>query len=289
MADAPTASKLSLLDKLAQRIDDISTLPQVAIRIVQVANDPDAGVVEFKEVMESDAALSARILRVVNSSAYALRSRITNLQQAISYLGLKQIRNLALTASVSDLFRQGQPMGTYRREGLWRHLVTVGLCARLVALRRKLSNFEDAFVAGLLHDIGIIMMDQHAHTPFCQVIERLDGSKTLCEVERGLFGFDHTMLGERVAQSWRFPEMICDAIRYHHTSVSYRGEHIDLIRCVEVANIITTVKDITSVGVKLVRNSPPALTGLALTGPDLVVLGEDLDQEVRTHTRLFKM
>jgi HD-like signal output (HDOD) protein len=279
----------SLLEKLARRIEDISTLPQVALRVMKIANDPNAGAAQMKAAMEGDAALSARMLRCVNSSAFALRIKVTNLQQAITYLGVKQIRNLAMAASVSDLFRGNETVGPYRRIDLWRHFVTVGLCARLVAMRRKIGAFEDAFLAGLLHDIGIVLQDQYAHAPFTQVIERLDGTRTLPEVERSLTGFDHTLLGEKVGEGWGFPPAVQAAIRYHHMSVQYRGDYIDIVRCVEVANLICTLKDISSVGLKIVKHSPPALAGLCLSGADLAVLSEDLDREISANSSLFQL
>jgi HD-like signal output (HDOD) protein len=277
------------LDQVVQRIDEISTLPQVALRVMEVANDPDSGAADLKEVMEGDAALSARILRCVNSSAYATRTKITNLQQAIAYLGLKQIRNMAMTASVSDLFKKDEQVGSYRRLDLWRHLVSVGICARLIALRRKLRDFEDAFLAGLLHDIGIILEDQHVHTAFCRMIGALDQEHALTVVEQKELGFDHTQLGGRVADSWNFPEAVRAAIRYHHASVSYRGEAVNLVRCVEVANLLCTLTGAPSIGLKLVRVSQPALAALSLTREDITVLAADLKDELAQNASLFSM
>ena len=277
------------LEQVAGRIDEISTLPQVAFRVMEVANDPNSGAADLKEVMEGDAALSARVLRCVNSSAYATRTKITNLQQAIAYLGLKQIRNMAMTASVSELFKKEEHVGSYQRSNLWRHLVSVGICARLIALRRKLRDFEDAFLAGLLHDIGIVLEDQHVHKAFCRVIETLDPQQTLVAVEQRELGFDHTQLGEQVAKAWNFPESIIASIRHHHASVSYRGEAINVVRCVEVANLLCTLTDASSVGMKLVRVSQPAMAGLSLTRDDISVLAADLKEELARNASLFAM
>ncbi len=275
------------LEALARRINEISTLPNSAIRLMEVASDSNSGAADLKEAVESDAALSARILRCVNSSAYATRVKITNLQQAIAYLGLKQVRNLAMTASVSELFKRDKAFGGYRRSGLWQHLVAVGICSRLIAMRRKMAEFEDAFLAGLLHDIGIILEDQHFHDGFRNVVQSLEENKTLAEIERDHFGFDHTMLAERVADAWSFPQTVKATVRYHHASVTYRGEEIDVVRCVEVANIICTLKGITSVGRKLVKVSQPALEGLSLTRTDIAVLAADLDEELAHNSSLF--
>jgi HD-like signal output (HDOD) protein len=288
LSDEPQQTK-PVLHQVVQRIDEISTLPQIALRVMEVANDPESGAADLREVMEGDAALSARVLRCANSSAYATRMKITNLQQAIAYLGMKQIRNLAMTASVSELFKQDQAVGTYRRSGLWRHLVSVGICARLIALRRSLNNFEDAFLAGLLHDIGIILEDQHVHEGFCEVMAALSQGKTLSETERAYWGFDHTALAGKVAETWGFPEGVKMAIRYHHMSVNYRGDEIDVVRCVEVANLLCTLKGIPSVGLKLVKVSQPALAGLSLTKEDIAVLAEDLDEEIAASANLFQV
>lgn len=277
------------LEQVARRIDEISSLPHVALRVMEVANDPDSGAADLKEVMEGDAALSARVLRYVNSSAYATRTKITNLQQAIAYLGLKQIRNMAMTASVSDLFKKDERIGPYRRSDLWRHLVSVGICARLIALRRKLRDFEDAFLAGLLHDIGIVLEDQHVHPAFCRMIGALDEQQTLAAVEMRELGFNHMQLGECVATSWNFPETVVAAVRYHHASVNYRGEAINIVRCVEVANLLCTLTGASSVGMKLVRISQPALAGLSISREDIAVLASDLKEELAQNASLFSI
>lgn len=279
----------SNIEDVIQRIDNISTLPVIAMKVIEMANDPDSGAADLKQVMESDAALAARVLRCVNSSAYAVRTKITNLQQAIAYLGLKQIRNLALTASVSELFRGEESIGTYQRSQLWRHLVSTGLCARLIAMRRNFDNFEDIFMAGLLHDIGVIFEDQYAHDSFCKTMQSLDPEKTLVVVEHECMGFCHTILGARVAEAWNFPKPVIDTIRHHHSSTHYKGSHVTTVQCVEVANLLCTLKGISSVGMKLLKNSQPALKGLSLTKEDILVLANDLDHEITLHSNLFEL
>ncbi len=275
------------LDQVVQRIDEISTLPHVAVKVMDVASDPDSGAADLKEAMECDPALCARVLRYVNSSAFAVRSKITNLQHAIAYLGLKQVRNLALTAAVSELFKGNEQIATYRRSELWRHLVAVGICSRMIALRQRFHSFEDIFLAGLLHDLGIILEDQHVHLVFRKVIGSLEEGKPLTAVEQAHLGFDHTQLGARVARQWRFPDPVSAAARYHHASANYRGEHIDVVRCVEVANLICTAKGISSVGMKLVAFSRPAFEGLSLKRHDVLLLAESLDEELAKSAGLF--
>ena len=278
------------LAQLLRKIDDISTLPQIALRIMEVANNPNAGAADLKEVMECDAALSARVLRCVNSSAYAVRVRITNLQQAIAFLGLKQIRNLAMTAGVAEMFRKETRIGSYRRSELWRHLVAVGICARMIAMRRRMQNFEDAFLGGLLHDIGIILEDQYAHSAFEKILTTLNpAEETLCEAELRVLEFDHTVLGEKVTENWKFPEILRRTIRSHHHAAAYSGPDAALVQCVEAANLICTLKGISAVGMNLLRFSPATFAALDLKRDDIAVLSEDLDVELSRNASLFAM
>ncbi|MCR4411484.1 MAG: HDOD domain-containing protein [Thermoguttaceae bacterium] len=277
------------LERLVRRIGEVSTLPHVALKVMEIANDPNSGAADMKRILEADAALSARVLRCVNSSAYGVRMKITNLQQAVAYLGLKQIRNLAMTAGVADMFRNDEAIGPYRRSELWRHLVSVGICARMVAMRLKFLNFEDAFLAGLLHDLGIVLEDQYAHRPFCQIVQSLAAGSSLVEVEREFLGFDHAVLGECVAQDWGFPEPVRATIGYHHAAENYRGPSTEVIRCVEIGNLLCTFKGIPSVGVKLTTGSTQVLTALSLSREDLAVLAGDLDRELALNADLFNM
>lgn len=253
------AAERPTLDQVVRRIRDISTLPHVALRVMKVANDPNSGASDMKEAMESDPALTARVLRYVNSSAIGVRQRITNLQYAIAYLGVKQVRNLAMTAAVSDLFKEDGGCGAYERKGLWQHLISVAICSRLLALRLSMTDFEDVALAGLLHDIGIILEDQYVHRQFREMMAAASEDRPLVELERDHLGFDHTRLGERIARNWGFPEAVRAAIQHHHRAEAHTGDCLQTVRCVEVANLICTLKGHSAIGLKCVPFSRSAL------------------------------
>lgn len=277
------------IDKVAAQCDEISTLPQVAIHVLEIARSPESGASDLRMAVEGDPSLSARIVRTVNSAAFGLNQPVSSLHRAISLLGFGQVRNLALTASVSSIFQGGSTIGTYQREELWRHMVSVGLCARLVAVRSRLNDFEDAFLAGLLHDIGIVLIDQHTHEHFIEIMNSLDGTEPLCKVEQRVLGFDHTQLGNAMAEIWRFPEMVRAAIRYHHNSTLCKSMAAPIVRCVEVANVVCTIKGITSVGRKLVSTPGDAFRELGLSKEDILVLSKDLDGEIAQNECLFEV
>ncbi len=257
--------------------------------VIETVNDPNCGAAELKSVLESDPALSARVLRCANSSAYALRTRVSNLQLAVAYLGFKQVRNLALTATVCELFRNSEAIGSYRRSELWRHLVAVAVCARLIAMRQRMAAFEDAFLAGLLHDIGIILEDQGVHDDFRRLVLTLQADRPLTAQEQGVLGFDHTELGELFARRWKFPGAVITAIRYHHAADEYAGEYEGILRCVELANVLCSYKGMSSVGINLTELSSGCLAALGLCRHDVEVLLADLDHELFTHAHLFSL
>ena len=276
------------IDQVLHKLDDISTLPHVAMRVVEVACDPLSGAAELKAVLEGDPVLSARLLRCVNSSAYAVRGEIGNLQQAVAYLGVKQVRNLALTAVVSQLFAEESSIGSYRRSALWRHMVSVGLYARLIAKSTAFPDFEDVFLAGLMHDIGIILEDQFVHDRFRLMVRQSAKSyRPLTETEREYFAFDHTGLGAEVAQRWRFPKAVAAAIRNHHDPIDNSPDD-ELPACfVAVANYVCSIKEMSSVGTNLVTPVELKQIGTTLTVEDLIRISREFDNELASHDALF--
>jgi len=285
----PATEKAEAVETVIDRITTISTLPTVALKIVETVQDPDAGAKELMQAVQADPSLTMRVLRAVNSAAYGLSVRVTNLQQAISFLGFSQIRNLALTASVAEAFRGGDDIGTYSRIGLWRHMVAVAVGARLIARRISLEDFEDAFLAGLLHDVGIIMEDQYLHDEFAQVVAAVKEGTSPCATERAILGFDHARVGEHAARKWNFPERLRLAIGSHHRSHQVTGDHARFVQCVEAANVLCTLKGFSSVGVKTVQAEVAVFQALGLDMLALKVLAQDLDGAIEQHESLFSL
>jgi len=197
------------------------------------------------------------------------------------------VRDLAITASVSDLFRASDGIDCYHRPGLWKHLVAVGVCARMVAVRTGVAGFENAFLSGLLHDVGIILIDQTCHQEFRSVILGLGSSTTLPEAERKHLGWDHTMLGHEVGVKWNFPQTVLASIRFHHQPADCPPEHAEMVHCVAIANLLCSIKDMTSVGRNLIQLPRESLAARNLDKSDLKILAADLDEEIRRHQHLF--
>ena len=187
---------------------------------------------------------------------------------------------------------QGSTLTHPAAKSLWEQpsfLVTVAICARMIAKRLGFGNQDDIFLAGLVHDIGIILEDQFAHHHFCKILRSLDESRTLVENELDHLSFDHTVLGERMAERWHFPKIAQAAIRYHHSSMSYDECDKLPVRCVELANVLCSHAGITSVGTNLVRAVDPAAMALSLTRDDMPSLLQELQNELVVHATLFQV
>lgn len=156
-------------------------------------------------------------------------------------------------------------------------------------MRIRSNHFEDVYLAGLLHDIGIILEDQYVHKPFEKMVEVLQQGRTLAEFERDYFVFDHMLLGEEIARTWTMPEGIVDTIRHHHGVPAYSGAHREIVHCVEAANFVCSLRQLTSVGIQLTTFPRDAILDLGLSKTDLLVIAEDLDREMNNNQTLFQL
>jgi len=277
------------LASVVQAIEEIATLPAVALRVIQVASDPESSAIDLKTATEADPALCVRVLRCVNSASFGLREQVEDLARAVAYLGFNQIRDLAITATVGDLFGKQVRSGKYERAALWTHLLAVGVASRMIATRTRAEGHANAFLAGLLHDLGIILFEQRRPATFKRVMESLDGTQPLTDAERAVVGWDHTELGEAVTRNWRLPSAVYDVARWHHAPDDYAGDHAAVVHVVAVANLICTTQDKSSVGWSLVGLGKGSLEVLGLGRGDLRVFADDLENELAENRHLFEL
>ena len=256
-ASAPprTDEQQQALERLFTRIGEVSSLPAAALRIINVANDELSGAKDLIAAVETDPSLAVRVLRTVNSTFYSIRNRVGDLKTAVSLLGMKEVRNLALTVHVSRMFAASGDYRTYRREGLWRHLVAVASTSRLIAEVSDAVPRDEAYVAGLLHDVGLILLDQHLRRQFKNILDGLERYPSTIAAERSVLPFDHTELGQAVTRRWKLAESISAAAGFHHEPARYEGPHRKIVHLVCLANYLCTRSDVSSLGVNNV--APP--------------------------------
>ena len=284
---APSESRHAALERLFSRIGDLAPLPAAAQKILALTQNPDVSLDELREAIQSDPVLVARLLRRLNSPYYSLSQKVVDLKTAVTLLGTREIRNLALTVFVSRYYENSASHGTYSRENLWSHCVGVGAAARLVARVCGRGVPEEAFIAGLLHDLGLILLDQSLRKHFHSVIESIDAATPTHIVETRLLTFDHAVLGGFVARKWNFPEPVVAAITFHHQPWCYTGPHKDLVNVVAVANYLCSRAGLTSLGVHNVTPPPDAVyAGLGLDQVSLAIIWDELETTLKKASAL---
>jgi len=267
-----------LFERVFDRLAEISSLPDVANHVAMVASDPESDAEDLLNAVQGDPALAARIMRSVNSAFYGLRQPARDLKTAITLLGFKEVRNLALTVYVAEMFRQDDGFGPYNREQLWQHLVGVATASRLIGRLCRSVAPEEAYLAGLLHDLGIILIDQHLPRHFRRIIMALSEQVPLCEAERTELEFDHTELGAHVAKKWGFPESTCAAIRFHHTPDACQGELRPLVQTVTLANYLCSRTGLTSMGMHNIEMPPDScFVELEISEDQLSLIWQELE------------
>jgi putative nucleotidyltransferase with HDIG domain len=206
------------LKERVEQTEELSTLPSVILRILEVVNNPmaDARDVE-KEVME-DPAITAKILKVANSPFYGANRDISSISQAVVLMGFAEVQNIALSVSIFSRF--AVPTRMFDRREFWEHCFSVAAIAD--ALQHQTGErTNDGFSTGLLHDIGRIVLDQHFPKEFEEIVKEAEAQQvSLIEAEKNVIGVTHCDVGYWIAEKWNLPTILADGILHHHSPLA---------------------------------------------------------------------
>ncbi len=217
MPTATATDPRAIVRDAIKSVTALATLPEVTAQIIAMVEDPRSSAGKLHKIIAHDPSLSSRILKVINSAFYGMSGQVGSVERAIVLLGLNAVKNLAVSASLGQLFR-GVKLGEgFSAKDLWTHCIAVGVTARQLAVCRKMSNADEAFVAGLIHDAGMLVELQiwpEKLQNICRVSKTTGAD--FCETERKLLGVDHTTLGQVLADQWHFPKYCQEAAEFHH-------------------------------------------------------------------------
>ncbi len=203
-------------EKIVEKFNTAKTLPHVAIRITEMVNSDKSTMRDFEEIIQMDPVLVSRLLKLVNSPFFGLRNKVDSIAKAVVYVGMKNLRNLVAVEAIRDMFKDDGKDG-FSRKNLWLHSATVAILADMIGKRIFGDARENLFLAGIIHDIGLIAEDQVAGTELreaCRLYQ--PGVKSLVECEREVIGTDHADVGFKLAKEWQMPPDVLYAIRFHH-------------------------------------------------------------------------
>jgi len=205
------------LEILMQSARDLPTIPKIAVHVAKLVDMPNTSASQVATALASDQILTARVLRMANSAFYGAPRRISTVTDAIVLLGMRTIRNMAMAVSCFDVLDRELQSYAMRRGDMWRHAFCVGYAAQLLAKRTKYRATEEAFVAGLMHDIGKVVVSLNFAEDFKQVLDLAAANDLpFYIVEQQVLGFDHAEVGARITESWKLPKHLVETIRYHH-------------------------------------------------------------------------
>lgn len=229
------------VETLMSTVRELPTLPSIAARVTAVARDPDSTAHDMAAVISRDQALTANLLRVVNSAYFGFLRRIANASEAINLLGYNEVVHMTMAVSVVQQFDHASENG-FDRRAFWTHSIAVATGSQLLADHIRYPHADAAFTAGLLHDVGKLILDQFFSKPFGEIMKlvREEGLSSR-EAEQQVLGVTHAEVGEWIARSWILPEAAITSIRHHHDDREQRSglfnSHDDIVDIVQFADI----------------------------------------------------
>ena len=192
------------------------SLPEVCLRVNEMLDEPSVTAADLGHVISQDTSLTARLLKIVNSSYYGYQAKIETVSRAVTVVGLRELRGLVIAASAVETF-SNVPDEILNKVRFWRHSLYCGVIARLLAEKCNVLHSERLFVAGLLHDIGKLVIAQRLPLETKEIISRSESEK--CSefiVEQELLGFTHAEVGGELMRAWNMPETLFESVAYHH-------------------------------------------------------------------------
>ncbi len=279
--------------RIVRDLDSIPTLPSVVTRILEIVLDDKSSARDAGKIVEADQALAAKVLKIVNSPAYGLRQKVSTVSHAIAMLGFGTLKSLVLSVSVYEGLLEGKKDTGLDKSLYWQHCLAVAAASRALAKEMAFDLPDEAYVAGLLHDIGKIILDQRAREDYRRVLARAKGeSCVFVQAEREVLGSDHSEVGGWVAEKWNLPPILQDAIRYHHADlakIDLPQRNLQLVALTHVADFLAWTQGIGSVEARV----PPLLDLRAeeivgLKKIKLDTITEAIDEEMEKMAEVFR-
>ena len=218
----------------------LPSLPHILIKLLNACQQDTACFDTLADIINKDATLSAKVLSVANSPVYGKSHELTSLKQILLFLGLDTIKSIAITASVQQFFSRYSKEKSRFLKGFWEHTLYTAIVAKSLAKLTSYHNPEEAYLAGLLHDIGKLIFENYSKHEYSSLVYTDNSSEELLKRENEKYNITHNDIGAHLLEMWGVTDVICDAIKYHHASTSDILEAHQLVKIIHISNSITT-------------------------------------------------
>lgn len=228
--------------RVLKRVNDIPSLPQFVIETLKKLDDPKSSVSDVASKLSRDEGLVVRVLRLANSAYYGLSRRISSVSEAISFLGFKTVKSIVLAASVYKFMDSSFTGYALDRGDLWKHSQSVASSVRYLSTRYGKVDPEEAYIAGMVHDIGKIVLNDYVRFGYSIIIRLIEEEQlSFSDAERQVLGFDHAQVGGLIIEQWNLPDVYMYTTSHHHTPdllPTDQAEFQQIVDLVHVANVI---------------------------------------------------
>ncbi|MBK9473354.1 MAG: HDOD domain-containing protein [bacterium] len=214
------------LQSIVMTTRDLPAMPQVAAKVLELASDPGTSAGQLQQVISDDQAMTGRILKIANSAMYSCSRRIKTLSEAIVMLGFNSIRSLVVTSAARNLYNTRKSRTGLKERLLWEHSIGCAIACRLLAAERIPGLAEEAFLAGLMHDIGKLVLNLRMPEKFDEVVQVVyNENRPFHTTEAELLGFDHAQVGALLVNKWKLSPLLEEAILNHHNPEALTAEN----------------------------------------------------------------
>ncbi len=228
--------------QMVDKIDDLPTIPVVATQVLQLLDDPDVNIDKVADLMLTDLVMTARVMKMVNSPIYRANQEITSLKRALVYLGIRHIKEIALTSSFISAFEDKG--GVIDISTFWAHSFGVGMVSKIIAEKIHYPDIEKAYLAGIVHDIGEVVLSYYQAESFSKILSAIkERPVRLIDMELEEFDTTHNEIGYCIAEKWNFQEAYKEVILYHHSPREAASDPV-LCAIVNLADLFCSVRDL---------------------------------------------
>jgi len=271
-------NKISL-EQIINNVEDIPTLPHVVTNILQLTQDTKSTVSDLEKEILKDQTLTAKVLKLANSAFYNYNRKISNISQATVLLGFDTIKSITLTASVGKMLSRELSGYALEEHVLLKQSQVCAMLCKSIAKKAKFEKVENAYIAGLLRDIGKLVLNQYMTNQYKEVVNKVEVEKvTFLEAEESILGFNHAEIGAKIAEKWNLPSELVESIAFHHTP-ELAPNYKEITTIVHIADAIVMMMGI-GLGLDGLAYtfSPDALSSLGLTESDVEEIISDSTQ-----------
>ncbi len=279
--------------RIIQDLGQIPTMPTIAARIMQIVNDPHSSAEDVAKFISRDVALTSKVLRLANSAFYGIPRTISSVNSAIVILGFNTIRSLVLSASVLKVFpaRPGVT-AVFDRKAFWKHSFMVGIASRMVAQiyrKRRLVDMETAFSAGLLHDVGKIILEQYSNEEYVPVLKAAkEKGIPLVVAEREMLGLTHADVSGMLVDKWQMPNELRGPIIHHHAPGEDKASQ-EMAGIIHFANHLCHLKGSGCMQNEAYAAFHPEIEGLLALGKTQEELLSELESHIQEAEPFFSL